>query len=149
MKNRSKILMVILLVLTCFPLSPQAQITKQTPVVVQTPVPLFRESTFSCRKLESDVALKLKVTNNGPDAVKKGTVVHYFYVIPAMPKGNTATLTGTYTLDHKVKKGETFTITIDAGWRTRLISCAVSLKPFSILPHPQNGHKHGQGSRKP
>ena len=111
MKNRSKIIMVILPVVVCLALSLQAQ---------------AGESDFSCRKLESDVALKLKVTNNGPDAVKNGTVVHYFYEIPTMPKGHTAIYTGTYTLDHKVKKGETFVITINANWRARLFSCGVS-----------------------
>ena len=144
--------MVILLVLACFALSPQAQITKQTPVVVQTPVPLFGESTFSCIKKDSDIALELKVTNNGPDAVKNGTVVYYFYEIPALPKGHTATHSGTYTLDHKVKKGETFLITINADWRARLISCGVSLKPFSMSPQGNKNdgnHQLGQGSRKP
>jgi hypothetical protein len=96
------------LALACLALSPQAQ---------------AGESTFSCRKLESDVALQLKVTNNGPDAVKNGTVVHYFYVTPTTPKGHTET--GSYTLDHKVKKGETFVITINANWRARLFSCGV------------------------
>jgi len=135
MKNRSKILMIILPVVVCLALSPQAQ---------------AGESTFSCIKKDSDVALELKVTNKGPDAVKNGTVVHYFYEIPTMPKGHTATYTGTHTLDHKVKKGETFPITINADWRARLISCGVSLKPFSISPHSQNGKKQGgQGSREP
>lgn len=111
MKNRSKIIMVILLVVVCLALSLQAQ---------------AGESDFSCRKLESDVALKLKVTNNGPDAVKKGTVVYYFYTLP---QDHTATHSGTHTLDHKVKKGETFLITINADWKARLTSCGVTLNP--------------------
>jgi len=111
MKNRSKIIMVILLVVVCLALSPQAQ---------------AGESDFSCRKLESDVALKLKVTNNGPDAVQKGTVVYYFYTLP---QDHTTTHTGTYTVDHKVKKGETFLITINADWKARLWGCGVTLNP--------------------
>jgi hypothetical protein len=103
--------MVIVPVVVCLALSPQAQ---------------AGESTFSCIKKDSDVALKLKVTNNGPDAVKKGTVVYYFYTLP---QDHTATHTGTYTLDHKVKKGETFLITINADWKARLIACGATLNP--------------------
>jgi hypothetical protein len=111
MKNRSEILMVILPVLACFALSPQAQ---------------AGESTFSCTKTASDVALELKVTNNGPDAVSNGTKVYYFYKTSARAthkKGN-------YTLTRKVKKGETFKIVISPSWQTPVVSCGVSLKPF-------------------
>jgi hypothetical protein len=103
--------MVILPVVVCLALSLQAQ---------------AGESDFSCRKLESDVALKLKVTNNGPDAVKKGTVVYYFYTLP---QDHTATHSGEVTLDHKVKKGETFLITINADWKARIIACGATLNP--------------------
>ena len=110
MKNRSKIIMVILLVVVCLALSLQAQ---------------AGESDFSCRKLESHVALTLKVTNNGPDTVKKGTVVYYFYTLPQ----ETGTHPGEVTLDHKVKKGETFLITTNADWKTRIIGCGATLNP--------------------
>ena len=103
--------MVILPVVVCLALSPQAQ---------------AGESEFSCRILESDVALRLEITNNGPYTVKKGTVITYFYTI----KGDAAhTHPGDYTLDHKVKKGETFSITINADWRTKVSHCGAAINP--------------------
>ena len=112
MKNRSKILVVILLVLACFALSPQAQ----------------AGSTFSCIKTESDVALELRVTNKGPDAVSKGKRVYYQYKTSANANANA--IRGTYTLTRNVNMGETFKIVISAAWQTKVYSCNVSLHPF-------------------
>jgi hypothetical protein len=88
------------------------------------------ESTFSCIKTDSDVALELKVTNNGPDAVSNCKTVHYFYKTSA----NGQAIRGTYTLTRKVKKGETFKILISPSWQTPVVSCGVSLKPFGYIP---------------
>ena len=84
------------------------------------------KSTFSCAKTTSDVALQLRVTNKGPDAVSSGKKVYYFYTTSATG----APIYGTYTLDRKVKKGETFVITINPAWQTLVYSCGVSLKPY-------------------
>jgi len=66
--------------------------------------------------------LQLRVTNKGPDAVSSGKKVYYFYTTSATGAPNT--------LDRKVKKGETFVITISPAWQTLVYSCGVSLKPY-------------------
>jgi len=62
-------------------------------------------SKFSWAKTTSDVALQLRVTNKGADAVSSGKKVYYFYTTSATG----APIYGTYTLDRALNKMEPIT----------------------------------------
>jgi hypothetical protein len=93
---------------------------------------------LTCIKAQSDVALHLRVTNNGAGSIAKGKKINYAYKTAA----NSAEIKGTTTLENALAPGQSrsFFVVPQSGHDTPIYQCTAAVKPleFSQQPQPRN-----------
>jgi type IV secretory pathway TrbL component len=93
---------------------------------------------LTCIKAQSDVALHLRVTNNGTSIIAKGKKINYAYKTAA----NSSETKGTMTLENALAPGQSrsFFVVPQAGHDTPIYQCTAAVKAleFSQQPQPKN-----------
>jgi hypothetical protein len=84
--------------------------------------------TLSCMKGNSDVALHLRVVNNGPVQIAKGKTIQYAYTKSA----GGAEIKGSLILDHAIGAGQatSFLVLPQAAPETLVYQCTASVKLY-------------------
>ena len=90
---------------------------------------------LTCIKAQSDVALHLRVTNNGPGSIAKGKKVNYSYKTAA----GSANVSGVYTLENALAAGQSrsFFVFPQAGHDTPIYQCNASVQVYAPVK-PKN-----------
>jgi hypothetical protein len=88
--------------------------------------PVAATPQVTCIKAQSDVALHLRVTNNGASSIAKGKKISYTYKTSA----NSAEITGLYTLENALAPGQSrsFFVFPQAAQDTPIYQCTASVK---------------------
>lgn len=96
------------------------------PMGVQADPPVV--PPLNCMKGNSDVALHLRIVNNGPVGIAKGKTIHYAYKTSA----GGAEIKGSLILDHAVPAGEatSFMVFPQAAQETAIYQCTASVTTF-------------------
>jgi hypothetical protein len=92
---------------------------------------------LTCIKAQSDVALHLRVTNNGPDSIAKGKKIAYAYKASATGSPTT----GLYTLENALAAGQSrsFFVFPQAPHDTPIYQCTASVQLYTqTKPQPKN-----------
>jgi hypothetical protein len=94
---------------------------------------------LTCIKAQSDVALHLRVTNNGTESIAKGKKIAYAYTTSA----GGAEVKGLYTLENALAAGQSrsFFVFPQAGHDTPIYQCKASVKLYAqaeAQPQPKN-----------
>ncbi len=89
----------------------------------------------TCIKAQSDVALHLRITNNGATAIAKGKKIEYSYKTSA----GSPTVSGLYTLENPLAAGQSrsFFVFPQAGQETPIYQCQASVKLY-VQAQPKN-----------
>ena len=90
---------------------------------------------LTCIKAQSDVALHLRVTNNGGTTIAKGKKIEYSYKTSA----GSASVSGLYTLENALAAGQSrsFFVFPQAGHDTPIFQCQASVKLY-VQAQPKN-----------
>jgi hypothetical protein len=92
---------------------------------------------LTCIKAQSDVALHLRVTNNGATSIAKGKKIAYAYKSSA----NGTQTTGLYTLESALAAGQSrsFFVFPQASWTTPIYQCTAAVQLYTqAQPQPKN-----------
>lgn len=89
----------------------------------------------TCIKAQSDVALHLRITNNGASSIAKGKKISYAYKTSA----NSAQITGLYTLESALAAGQSrsFFVFPQAAQNTPIYQCTAAVKLY-LQAQPKN-----------
>lgn len=88
-------------------------------------------TTFDCYKSPSSTnTLKLKMRNNGPDTVPKGTALYYFYYTSR----KASVQTHVFHASKDLIKGAIFDVLVPAPPQTSVYRCGCSLTPITVRP---------------
>jgi hypothetical protein len=89
----------------------------------------------TCIKAQSDVALHLRITNNGATAIAKGKKIQYSYKTAA----GSAEVSGLYTLENPLAAGQSrsFFVFPQAAHDTPIYQCQASVKLY-VQAQPKN-----------
>jgi hypothetical protein len=92
---------------------------------------------LTCIKAQSDVALHLRVTNNGATSIAKGKKIAYAYKTSA----NSSETSGLYTLENALAPGQSrsFFVFPQAAHDTHIYQCTAAVQLFvQTQPQPKN-----------
>ena len=90
---------------------------------------------LTCIKAQSDVALHLRLTNNGATTIAKGKKIEYSYKTSA----GSPSVSGLYTLENALAAGQSrsFFVFPQAGHDTPIHQCQASVKLY-VQAQPKN-----------
>lgn len=96
-------------------------------IQLNAPASPVLDAKLSCVHIQSDITLILQVKNEGPDTVRKGTTVYYWYKI--LPDGKP--VYGSFKLPATLTAGQINNHNIDGAQAlNHSVECAVSLNRF-------------------